>query len=130
MRMFVAALLTGLAAAPALAQQTPPVTIDSGMTRAQVIERLGTPGVERTRGTYTFLFYSNGRERSVGMNDLVVLNEDKVVDAIFRSSQRTYSGRSTSPRAIPPAEARKANPSGVMRVDTTRSQPPTFSQTP
>jgi outer membrane protein assembly factor BamE (lipoprotein component of BamABCDE complex) len=121
MRLFAAALLAGLVAAPALAQGTPPVSIDSGMTKAQVVERLGAPGIERTRGTFTFLFYSNGRERSVGMNDLVVLNDDKVVDAIFRSAQRTYTGRSTSPRAIPPAEARKANPSGVMRVDTTQA---------
>ena len=114
--VFAAAALVATTASA----QTPATAaaIDSGMTKAQVVERLGAPGIERTRGNFTYLFYSNGLERQVGMNDLVVLLEDRVIDAIFRSPRRSYSGRSTSPRAIPPQEAAKMNRSGTMRVDT------------
>ena len=80
---------------PALAQGA--VQIDPGMTRAQVIERLGKPATERSSNGFTYLFFINGCERTCGMNDLVTLRGDSVVDAIFRAPQRSYSGRSTSP---------------------------------
>jgi hypothetical protein len=80
-----------------LAAQVTAVQIDPGMTRAQVIERLGNPATERTSAGFTYLFYINGCERTCGMNDLVTLRGDSVVDAIFRAPHRSYSGRSTSP---------------------------------
>jgi hypothetical protein len=40
------------------------------------------------------------------MNDIVVLDSGKVVDAVFRSSTHHYSGTSSSPRMISAAEAR------------------------
>ena len=91
-------LLLSLALAvapPAMAQGV--VQIDPGMTRAQVVERLGNPATERASGGFTYLFFINGCERTCGMNDLVTLKGDTVIDAIFRAPQRTYSGRSTSP---------------------------------
>ena len=90
-------LLALFLATPAIAQVAT-VQIDPGMTREQVIERLGKPATERSSNGFTYLFFINGCERTCGMNDLVTLRGDSVVDAIFRAPQRTYSGRSTSPQ--------------------------------
>lgn len=97
------ALAGALAAAPGtdVAAQVA-AAIDPGMTRAQVVERLGRPTGERTAGTYTYLFYRNGCERECGTPDLVVLRDDGVVDAIFRSATRRYSGTSSSPATSAP----------------------------
>ena len=84
--------------------------IDPGMSKARVIALLGKPLVERTTGESAYLFYRNSCQETCGMNDVVILQMDAVVDAIFRSSSRRFSGTSSSPRAIPAAEARKAKP--------------------
>lgn len=80
-------------------------SIDPGMTKAQVIERLGSPWTERSSGAYTYMFYQNGREYAAGMSDLVILQNDAVVDAIFRSPEREYTGRSSSPEGVMPANS-------------------------
>ncbi len=98
-------LLSLLACALPLGAQA---VVDPGMTRAAVVARLGTPLLTRTAGDASYLFYRNGCERRCGMHDVVVLSGDAVVDAIFRSAKRRYSGQSSSPRAIPPAEAQRA----------------------
>lgn len=103
---------------PAAPSMTQSASIDSGMTRAQVVERLGKPAAASTRGPFTYLFYANGAEKEVGTADIVILDNDKVIDAIFRSPARTYSGKSSSPRAIPPEEAQKANPRGTVKAGT------------
>ena len=97
------ALLIAIAAAGV--QGAAAQSIDPGMTKGQVIERLGAPAAERTSGAYTYLFYQNGREYSVGMSDLVILQNNAVVDAIFRSTARQYSGRSSSPEGVMPANS-------------------------
>lgn len=102
-----------LLAAPAAAQV---VQIEPGMTRAEVIERLGRPATERSSGGFTYLFFINGCERTCGMNDLVTLQGDNVIDAIFRAPQREYTGRSTSPGQT---RARGAN-RGPLRVGAPR----------
>ncbi len=76
--------------------------IDPGMTKSQVVERLGKPWAERSSGAFTYLFYSNGREGAVGMSDLIILQNDAVVDAIFRSPSRQYTGKSSSPEGKMP----------------------------
>ena len=78
-------------------------TIDPGMTRAQVIERLGKPATIRNYQGSTYLLYSNKCGKACGMQDLVILDHDVVVDAVFRSPNRHYTGTSSSP------EATKAN---------------------
>jgi outer membrane protein assembly factor BamE (lipoprotein component of BamABCDE complex) len=78
-------------------------TIDPGMTRAQVIERLGKPATIRTYQGSTYLMYTNKCGKSCGMQDVVILDHDVVVDAMFRSPDRHYTGTSSSP------EATKAN---------------------
>jgi outer membrane protein assembly factor BamE (lipoprotein component of BamABCDE complex) len=95
--------------------QTVP-TIEPGMSQAQVVERLGQPMGVRTYGSFTYLFHRNGCEKRCGMNDLVVLDSDKVVDAVFRSSARKYSGDSSSPRAIPASEARHSTTGGQLNT--------------
>lgn len=91
-------------AAPLTAQSV----VDPGMTRAHVIARLGAPVLERAAGDDVYLFFRNGCEKRCGMSDLVVLRKDAVIDAVFRAPQRRFSGTSSSPRAIPAVEARKA----------------------
>ena len=107
--------------------------IDPGMTRAEVVERLGKPATERASGGFTYLFFINGCERTCGMNDLVTLKGDSVIDAIFRAPQRTYSGRSTSPEQNRTPKANRgpltitpARPgdSVVMRIAPVDSPPP------
>jgi hypothetical protein len=109
-----------LFASPVAAQQ--PATIDPGMTRAQVVAKLGEPLSSRAFDGFTYLLYKNGCEKKCGMNDLVVLDSGKVVDAVFRAPGRRYTGTSSSPRMIsmadanrdakhaPPAPLKKPNP--------------------
>ena len=133
-------LLAMIAATPAVAQVAT-VQIDPGMTRAQVIERLGRPATERSSNGFTYLFFINGCERTCGMNDLVTLRGDSVVDAIFRAPQRSYSGRSTSPRqdrtprpnrgplTINPARPGDSVVLRIVPVDSPATRPPQPAQT-
>ena len=101
------ALLCAIAA-PSAAQA--PRSIDPGMSEAKVVERLGEPDATRSAGDFKYLFYRNGCIRQCGMDDVVILQKDSVVDAMFRSADRTYSGKSSSPRAIPADVAARTRP--------------------
>jgi hypothetical protein len=114
MRSLITALLLGGAAASLGAQTT--ATIDPGMTREQVVAKLGEPLSARAYDSHTYLMYKNGCEKTCGMNDLVVLDSGKVVDAVFRSSSRKYSGTSSSPRMISMNEAQHGNATGPLAV--------------
>ena len=105
-------LLVGMPLMAARAQ----TIIDPGMTETQVIAKLGQPLSTRSYKTFTYLFYHNGCEKKCGMNDLVTLDSGRVIDAVFRSPSRRYSGTSSSPRAIPAAEASKGNPDAPLSV--------------
>ena len=104
-RTLVARVVASLAAFAICASAAAAQTIDPGMSRTQVVERLGRPNGQRTSGPRTYLFYRNGCEQSCGMQDLVVLENDAVVDAIFRKAGRRYTGESSSPVAVPPRAA-------------------------
>lgn len=106
-RLLVLALM--LYCSPLLAQ-TAARTISPGMTKAQVIAALGEPATARTVGEDSYLFYANACGKRCGMNDLVVLHADSVADAIFRSPDRHYTGKSSSPTAIPPSVATRMKP--------------------
>jgi hypothetical protein len=103
-------------------------TIDSGMTEAQVIAALGQPLSTRSFRSFTYLLYRNGCEKTCGMNDLVTLDSGKVIDAVFRSPSRRYSGKSSSPRAIPAAEASKGKPDAPL--DVPAKSPPNTKKPP
>jgi outer membrane protein assembly factor BamE (lipoprotein component of BamABCDE complex) len=94
--MSIVALLVVAVAGSANAQ----ASIDPGMTKEQVIAKLGKPASEHSSGTTTYLYYANGQEKTVGMSDMVAIENGKVVDAVFRSASRKYSGTSSSPKPI------------------------------
>ncbi|HUF27250.1 MAG TPA: hypothetical protein VMM18_09760 [Gemmatimonadaceae bacterium] len=111
MRRTIVSLVLLAALAPAALAQMGVATVDPGMSKAEVIQALGSPAAERSAGDFTYLFFQNGCERECGMSDLVTLERDSVVDAIFRASWRRYSGVSSSPvprRPVAAAAARSA----------------------
>jgi hypothetical protein len=120
-RVFISTALL-IAVAAAGAQGAAAQSIDPGMTKSQVVERLGPPHTERSSGPYTYLFYQNGVEYEAGMSDLVILQNDSVVDAIFRSG-REYTGKSSSPQGVAPANSAPTGERLTMPVspDTPRS---------
>jgi hypothetical protein len=111
-------LVAAMAAAAPLAAQDAAATVDPGMTRAEVVDRLGKPLNERKSGDHTYLYYRNGCEKTCGMNDLVILDGDKVTDAIFRSPSRHYSGNSSSPVGVKPgrSDGAQGGDAGVAAV--------------
>jgi hypothetical protein len=123
-----AAFLLALIAPAVLGAQGRTSSVSPGMSRAKVVAALGTPSTERTVGEFKYLFYSNACGKRCGMNDLVILRRDSVVDAIFRSNVRHYTGTSSSPMAISEKDAAerggaKASSAG-SRSGTTRMTPP------
>jgi len=119
-------MLTVISFVAALTLQSQgPVTIDPGMSREQVVAKLGEPLSTRSYDGHTYLLYRNGCEKKCGMNDLVVLDSGKVVDAVFRSPSRWYSGKSSSPRMISAAEARKGAPASAAPLKTSTKKPGT-----
>ncbi|MEO9038165.1 MAG: outer membrane protein assembly factor BamE [Gemmatimonadaceae bacterium] len=99
-------------------------TIDPGMTREQVVAKLGQPLSSRSYDGHTYLLYKNGCEKKCGMNDLVMLDSGKVVDAVFRSSARHYSGKSSSPVAIPADVAKHGGATAPLKVIPTPPKKP------
>ena len=117
-RFAIVTLLIVAASATALAQ----ASIDPGMSKAQVIAKLGKPASEHSNGSSTFLYYKNGQEKKMGMSDLVMIENDKVVDAVFRSSGRKYSGKSSSSAPVS-AEAAIAKGGGTAKPKTKAAPP-------
>lgn len=72
-------------------------TVDPGMTRNQVIAVWGEPLVERASDNWAYLYFRNGCEVTCGTDDIVLLQDGQVVDAIVRGPGHTYSGVSSSP---------------------------------
>jgi hypothetical protein len=107
---------------PAAAKQAPS-TIDPGMTRAQVVAKLGEPLSARSYGGHEYLLYKNGCEKKCGMNDLVVLDSGKVIDAVFRSGARQYSGTSSSPKMILAADAKRGTGAPMKVPDAPATKP-------
>jgi hypothetical protein len=99
-------------------------SIDPGMTKAQVIEHLGSPASVKTADTVTYLFYANSCGKTCGMQDVVMLSHDKVFDAIFRDPKRHYTGQSSSPNMVSAAEAKKQGESRKSSGDNTAPPPP------
>ncbi len=101
-------------------------TVSPGMSRAKVVAALGAPTTERTVSEFRYLFYQNSCGRACGMNDLVILKNDSVVDAIFRSPARHYTGTSSSPAPVSAKDAADRAPSaGASKSSgTIRMKPP------
>jgi hypothetical protein len=120
MRAVITVLCISALSASAVGAQTS-ATIDPGMTREQVVAKMGEPLSSRSYEGFTYLLYKNGCEKKCGMSDLVVLDSGKVVDAVFRARGRTYSGTSSSPKMISASEAKHA---------TSNAAPLTVEQVP
>ena len=120
MRIIVSVVSFMVAAAAPLAAQSV-AKVDPGMSKEQVVAALGQPVSVRSKDSFTYLLYRNGCEKTCGMNDLVVLDSGKVVDAVFRSSARQYTGTSSSPRRINEAEARKKM--STLKSDSSTTAP-------
>lgn len=108
LRAGLAVALLCVIAAPSRAQA--PKSIDPGMSEAKVVERIGQPDASRAAGDFKYLFYHNNCIKQCGMDDVVILQKDSVVDAMFRSAERTYTGKSSSPRSIPADVAARTRP--------------------
>lgn len=72
-------------------------TIAPGMSQDDVVAIWGRASAVRHAGEYTYLHYPNGCELTCGTDDVVILQNDKVVDAIVRWRGHGYSGQSSSP---------------------------------
>ncbi len=107
-------------------------TISPGMTRAQVVAALGQPLKVSEADGFTYIFYKNECTRACGMNDLVTLRADSVVDAIFRSTGRHYTGKSSSPEMIPARVAAhsKSAPPKPLVVKEAPARKPTMKPAP
>jgi hypothetical protein len=70
--------------------------VDTGLTRAQVIERLGPPAAERTAAGLTLLFYESACAPTCTTDDVVVLQGDRVVETLFQEIPRAYVQDTTS----------------------------------
>jgi hypothetical protein len=72
-------------------------TVAPGMDQNQVVALWGPPAAIRHAGEYTYLHYRNGCEYTCGTDDVVILQNGQVVDAIVRWPGHGYSGQSSSP---------------------------------
>jgi len=77
-------------------------TIAPGMTQNDVVSLWGRPSAVRHAGSFTYLHYPNGCEYSCGTDDIVILQDDQVVDAVLRWAGHGYSGQSSSPPGVTP----------------------------
>jgi len=102
--------------AATLGAQKSVATVDPGMSREEVVKALGEPLSSKSYDGHTYMLYRNGCEKKCGMNDLVVLDSGKVIDAVFRSANRKYSGESSSPKMISAADAKHGASNGKPLV--------------
>ena len=83
------ATLTALSAAPAAAQGA---MIAQGMTPAQVRDVFGAPARTRESGAWTYWYYANGCPVRCGSDDVVFVQNERVVAAVLRTRHRVMSG--------------------------------------
>ncbi len=99
-----------LAAAPAAAQGT----IRAGMTTAEVRAAFGAPAAVREAGSWTYLFYRNGCPNRCGSDDVVFIEDGRVVAAVLRTRSRRFAGPEAA-RALASASADDVAEAGVVR---------------
>ena len=131
-------LIVALCAAAPVGAQSDHRTIDAGMRRDEVVERFGLPAAEHVAGPLSFLFYEADCQRPCDAEDVVVLEDDAVVDALLLPPYRVYSG-GPAPAAdtleTPPSEYvppdSSADPDDAEGAEERRDVPwSAFSATP
>jgi hypothetical protein len=110
-----AALLA--AASPAAAQ-----TISPGMTTAQVRSQLGEPVTVRSAGDWSYLYYLNGCAVRCGSDDVVFIQNGRVVAAVFRTGRRRFAGP-VAGVALDGTAKRSDSDAGMVRLDETPERP-------
>jgi hypothetical protein len=103
----IAAIL-GLAAAAWAAPAAAQGSIRAGMTADDVRAAFGAPATVREAGGWTYLFYHNGCPRRCGSDDVVFLQDGRVVAAVLRTGRRRMEG----PPAAVALEALDPGPPG------------------
>ncbi len=91
-RTSVLTVLLLVGAAATAHAQTP---VRPGMTAEEVTTAWGAPTATRTRGAYTYMSYPSTCMPACGTQDVVILENGKVVDAVARSSNHPYEGPSS-----------------------------------
>ena len=119
----IAAAIVVLMAPRVATAQTKPVSIDPGMTKEQVLARLGNPSEESHSGSFTYLLYNSDCGAKCRQDDLVVLERGEVTDAVFQSGKRTYTGQSEEPPALQPAVQRASPTARVVPAPIRASTP-------
>lgn len=120
--LFLAAGIAALLpSAPAAAQ-----TVRAGMTETQVRSVLGEPAAtRRSADGWTYLFYLNGCAVRCGSDDVVFLQGDRVVTAVFRTPRRRYAG--PAPAAVLEGAAAPAPRDGGARATGASPGPATVT---
>ena len=131
-------LIVALCAAAPVGAQSDHRTVDAGMHRSEVVERFGLPAAEHVAGSLSFLFYEADCQRPCDAEDVVVLEDDAVVDALLLPPYRVYSGgpapaadtlEMRPPEAVPPDSS--ADPDDAEGAEEREDTPSsTFSARP
>jgi hypothetical protein len=117
----IAALaLLGLAA-PAAGQ----AAIHAGMSADEVRAAFGAPARTRDQGDWTYWFYPNGCPVRCGSDDVVFLQDGKVVAAVLRTPRRRFEGPTASAalasvEGMPPERGLVRLPAARHRVRSAR----------
>ena len=110
--MAEARMMAWVAAALVLGTPAAAQTISQGMSTAQVRSVLGDPVTVRTAGDWSYLYYLNGCAVRCGSDDVVFVQNDRVVAAVFRTGRRRFAG----PSAVAALDrADESRESGLVR---------------
>jgi hypothetical protein len=117
--LFLAAgLAVLLPSAPAAAQ-----TVRAGMTESQVRSALGEPAAtRRSDDGWSYLFYLNGCAVRCGSDDVVFLQEGRVVTAVFRTPRRRFAGPAAS-SVLEGSSVAPARPAAGSRARAVEPEP-------
>ena len=104
-------------AAPAAAQQG---SIRAGMSPDEVRAAFGAPARTRDEGDWAYWFYNNGCPVRCGSDDVVFLQNGKVVAAVLRTGVRNFEGPAAS-SAIASIEGLPPTETGLVHVRPRRA---------
>ncbi|HET6764992.1 MAG TPA: hypothetical protein VFH27_15010 [Longimicrobiaceae bacterium] len=116
-RTTLAALALLGIAAPAAAQQG---SIRAGMSPDEVRAAFGAPARTRDEGDWSYWFYNNGCPVRCGSDDVVFLQNGKVVAAVLRTGVRNFEGPAAS-SAIASIEGLPPTETGLVRMRPARA---------
>lgn len=117
-----ALLLLALLALPVVARAQGAATVRAGMTEAEVRRAFGAPATVRRADGWSYLFYLNRCPVRCGSDDVVFLQDGRVVAAVLRTPARRFAGPGAA-RALGAVEPAGAGGAGA-RVEGIRIEVP------